>query len=219
MPNITDLYASVPGTKADWKVDWKEDAKADWNADWKVDWVAEPVFTAPITVTGDVVVGETLTVVAGTVTGAPAPVVTYEWSDSSTAMTYVVQAGDVGSTITVTATATNSEGTATSVVTTDVVPPVAAPNEPPAFTSEATISGTYVAETDVSVVDGTVTGNPTPTLTYQWTADGVDISGATSENYTIAVEDVGSVIGVVVTATNSEGTATSTVVGAEATAV
>ena len=215
MPNITDLYASVPGTKADWKVDWKEDAKADW----KVDWDVGPVFTAPITVTGDVVVGQTLTVVAGTVTGTPVPVVTYEWSDGSTAMTYVVQAGDVGSAITVTATATNSEGTATSVVTTVVVPPVAVPNEAPAFTSEATISGTYVAETDVSVLDGTVTGNPTPTLTYQWTAGGVDISGATSENYTIAVEDIGVVIGVVVTATNSEGTATSTVVGAEATAV
>lgn len=53
---------------------------------------------------------------------------------------------------------------------------------------------------------GTWTGNPSPTFTYQWQSNGLDITGATDQTYTI--EAVGILITVEVTATNSAGSAT-----------
>lgn len=67
-----------------------------------------------------------------------------------------------------------------------------------------TISGDpYVGETLTAEVG--VTGYPTPSLTYQWKRDGVDISGATSSTYTAVEADDGTDLTVTVTATNSEG--------------
>lgn len=46
---------------------------------------------------------------------------------------------------------------------------------------------------------------------YQWLRDGVPILGATSSTYTLVVADVGAIIGVTVTATNSAGSGSVTV--------
>ena len=46
---------------------------------------------------------------------------------------------------------------------------------------------------------------PGASLSYQWTRDGIDISGATSDTYTLASADVGRTIGVDVTVTNVVG--------------
>jgi surface protein len=89
------------------------------------------------TITGTPSVGETLSAVAATVTGSPTPTPTYQWSSGAgpitgaTGSTYVVSAGDVGHTLTVTITETNSAGsasatsaaTATVTVTAIVTPP------------------------------------------------------------------------------------------------
>jgi hypothetical protein len=45
------------------------------------------------------------------------------------------------------------------------------------------------------------------TFTYQWEADGTPISGATSKSYVPVVGQIGEVITVVVTATNTAGNA------------
>lgn len=68
----------------------------------------------------------------------------------------------------------------------------------------ATIVGTpTVGETlGVSVAR---TGYPSPTIAYQWTRDGVDISGATSSTYTLVGADDGANVGVDIVLTNSEG--------------
>ncbi|RUW56364.1 hypothetical protein [Mesorhizobium sp. M8A.F.Ca.ET.021.01.1.1] len=49
-----------------------------------------------------------------------------------------------------------------------------------------------------------------PTFTYQWRANGTDISGATLDNYTVLIGDVGKAITCRVTATNDFGSAAAT---------
>lgn len=73
----------------------------------------------------------------------------------------------------------------------------------PVFIS-ATITGTpTVGETlGVSLVR---TGYPSPTVSYQWTRDSVNIGGATSSTYTLVEADEGTDVGVDIGLTNTEG--------------
>lgn len=52
---------------------------------------------------------------------------------------------------------------------------------------------------------GLWTGFPTPTFTYQWQRNGVNIDGAIDDFYLLTAADVGQVIRVIVSATNSQG--------------
>jgi hypothetical protein len=90
----------------------------------------KPVFTVAPVITGTLIEGQTLTVSNGTVTGAG---ITYtrQWKrggvniSDATASTYVLQAADVGATITASVTATN-DGGATTATSAGVGPIVAA---------------------------------------------------------------------------------------------
>lgn len=84
-------------------------------------------------------------------------------------------------------------------------PPVAPDNTIP-----PTISGDELFGSLLTATPGTWTGSPVPTLTYQWMRDGVAISGATGSTYTTVEDDVDTTVTVVVTATNSEGSASAT---------
>lgn len=53
-------------------------------------------------------------------------------------------------------------------------------------------------------------GYPTPTFTYQWRRNGLNISGETGTTYVVQLADVGQNITLRVTATNSEGSAGAT---------
>lgn len=132
MPNIKDLYDSIPGLKKDFKIDWKEDAKLDW----KIDWdnapgpsPAAPVNTTLPAITGVAQEGETLSVSDGKWTGTLPIVYTYQWNADgapiadATDGSYVLAAADVGTVITCTVTATNNVGTAsvTTAATAEVV--------------------------------------------------------------------------------------------------
>jgi hypothetical protein len=89
------------------------------------------------------------------------------------------------------------------------------------------VSGTAPANTVVPAITGTPTEDQTLTsdtgtwsgtvvsYTYQWKADGVNISGATASTYVLTASQVGANITVAVTATNEVGstTATSAAVG------
>lgn len=120
MPNISDLYASIPGLKADYKIDWREDAKADWKVDWDLvpggAPAVAPLNTVAPMVSGTPQEGMTLTASAGTWTGNPAPTYTYQWMSNGSAVsgavsdTYVLQASDVGFMVSCEVTATNSAG-------------------------------------------------------------------------------------------------------------
>lgn len=92
----------------------------------------------------------------------------------------------------------------------------------PANTQVPTVSGSPVEGQTLTTGGGTWSGSPAPALAYQWqrcTSLGtgcVPIAGATGSSYTLVGDDVHSTITVVVTATNSAGSA---VASSSATAV
>lgn len=77
----------------------------------------------------------------------------------------------------------------------------------PSNTAVPVINGTTQVGQVLSVTDGTWSGSPTPTYTYQWNRDGADLSGETAATYTLVSADEGAMIGARVTATNSAGSA------------
>jgi hypothetical protein len=74
---------------------------------------------------------------------------------------------------------------------------------PPVNTVAPVVSGTASFGSTLSTTDGTWTN--TPTISYKWQRNGVDISGATSSTYTLVAADVGNPIRCVVTGTNGDG--------------
>lgn len=84
------------------------------------------------------------------------------------------------------------------------------PPSAPTFLSEVTISGEQVEGQTLTALGGLASGNPAPTYNFQWKRDGLDIVGETASTYLLVSEDIGTVISVVKTATNTEGSDTST---------
>lgn len=209
---IADLFASVPGLKADYKVDWKEDTNNDWRIDWDATTGTPPVNTVAPVITGALTVGSVLTSTQGTWTGTGI-IYAYQWKRDGvniagqTALTHTIVTADVGTTLSCVVTATNANGEA-SEADTQVVPAIAPVNTVlPVISTDGTPA---VGET-VTVNTGTWTGQPTPTYTYQWKKSGVEIAGATTSSYTLLAGDVGaSTITCTVTATNAGGTASVT---------
>jgi hypothetical protein len=182
---------------------------------------AAPVSTSLPTVSGTPTEGQTLTAGNGSWTGTPAPSFSYQWlrCDSSgancspisgaTSQTYAVQAADAGLTLAVTVTGSNSAGS----VPATSAPPVAvtAAASAPVSTSLPTVSGTPTEGQTLTAGNGSWTGTPAPSFSYQWQrcnssgANCAPIFGATGQTYTVVSADVGSKLNVVVTGTNTSG--------------
>jgi hypothetical protein len=90
---------------------------------------AQPVNTSPPKISGTTEQDATLTADPGKWVGFPAPTFTYLWSDKVTGQTRTLTAADVGKTLNVTVTATNSAGTATAT-SASVGPVTAKPGQP-----------------------------------------------------------------------------------------
>jgi hypothetical protein len=183
-----------------------------------------PANTTQPSISGSTVQGQQLSASAGVWTGQPAPTFSYQWlrCDSSgsscspiggaTGSAYTLVAADIGSTIVVAVTATNSGGSAGPVNSsaTGVVQPFTAA---PVNTTPPSISGTLVDGSTLTASPGVWSGQPAPTLAYQWLrcdssgASCVPIGGATGSTYTLVTADVGSTVAVAVTATNTVGSA------------
>lgn len=82
-------------------------------------------------------------------------------------------------------------------------PPLAAPVN----TVAPVASGTPAVGETLSTTNGTWTGNPAPTFTYQWFVDSTIVPGATSSSYVVQAGDVGFNVFCRVTATNTQGSA------------
>jgi hypothetical protein len=75
----------------------------------------------------------------------------------------------------------------------------------PVNTVAPVVSGAARVGQTLSTTNGTWTGAPAPTFTYQWQRVTTNISGATSSTYVLQSADIGSTIRCVVTATNPSG--------------
>ena len=178
-----------------------------------------PVNTGLPTVSGSAVQGQALSVTAGGWSGTPVPAVGYQWQDcdqsgnncanvaGATSSSYVLGAGDLGDTVRVIVTATNSLGYAPVALAQSAVV-----TGGPVNAALPVVSGAVQQGQAVSVSNGTWTGYPTPAYTYQWqdcnaTGTGCsNITGATASSYTPAATDVAHTLIAIVTATNASGT-------------
>lgn len=176
--------------------------------------------TAP-SISGTPQVGSTLTADHGTWNGTTPITFAYQWMScdtnganctqiaGATNQTYAPASSDVGSTLVVSVTATNV--TASTSASSAAVGPVTLAPVPPANTNPPTISGIPQEDQTLTADPGTWTGQPTPTLTYQWqqcdaAGECNDIPGATSSTFTVGDESIGAEIRVVVTGTSIAGT-------------
>ncbi len=179
--------------------------------------------TAP-QLSGSATVGGQLTVVSnGSWSGYPAPSFTYQWEQcnqsgggcvnaqgaGATTSTYTVAPGDAGSTLVAVVTASNGIAPAAQASSSPsgVVPTAPAA---PQNTGLPQLSGSATVGGQLMVSNGSWTGSPAPTFTYQWeqcnqsgggcvNAQG---TGATTSTYTVAPGDAGSTLVAVVTASN-----------------
>lgn len=173
---------------------------------WEAETGVAPQWTVAPTITGTPNDGQTLTVSGGAVTGNPVPTLSYQWMRDGNPI--VGATGDTwvateGTAVTCVITATNAKGE--DAVETEAFGPIGAALAAPSWSAAPTITGTPNANQVLSLTGGTVTGNPAPTLTYQWRRDGEDISGATSSTWTATQ---GTAVVCRITATNSQGTDT-----------
>jgi len=113
--------------------------------------------------------------------------------------TITVNGLTAGTAYTFTVTATNSIGTGSASGSSNSITTYIAP----ANTVAPVVSGTATRDQTLSTTNGTWTGVPTPTYSYQWQRGGSDIGGATGSTYTLVTADVGYAIRCVVTASNT----------------
>jgi hypothetical protein len=170
-------------------------------------------------ISGELIVAKTLSASPGTWRAVPQPSYAYQWerceaggegcSDiaGATSQQYTLAPADAGATMRVRVTATNSKGSASSTSeATEAVAPA-----PPVNTALPAISGTAQDGHTLTATTGTWEGVTPITYAYQWQrcpsggGSCTGIEGATASSYTLAHEDVGSTIEVVVTATNPGG--------------
>jgi streptogramin lyase len=179
--------------------------------------------SAPI-ITGSADDGETLSASVGTWEGPPPLSYGYQWQhcnssgsectniSAATSSSYLLGHDDVGTTLRLVVTATNSAGSAsgTSVATAVVAPLGPSSTTPPAITGTAKDGQTLTGST------GSWTGTPPLTYTYQWQScsslgEGcLNISGANASSFTLGPSNVAGTVRVVVAAENAAGALSAT---------
>lgn len=185
---------------------------------------AGPTNTARPTISGTARQGETLTASTGSWSGTGAISYTYRWQRcngsgascadvaGATASTFTLAAADVGMTIGVAVTATDTNGSSTAY--SDLAGPVAPEGSSPAYTVQPTVTGTAKQGQTLKVANGTWNGSTPITFGYQWlrcdsAAKNCDvIAGVSTASYVLTAADVGHTIIVGVLAKNAYGTQT-----------
>ncbi len=183
-----------------------------------------PSNTSPPTISGTAQEGQSLTADPGTWSGTQPISFVYQWRrcdaggascndiNGATGQSYTLVSADVGATLRVSVTASNTVGSSTASSAPTALVAAAAP----ANTSPPTISGTPQQGQSLTADPGTWSGTPPISYAYQWRRcdpSGLvcgDISGATSQSYTLVAADVGDTIRVVVTASNNGGSSSAT---------
>ena len=163
----------------------------------------KPSNTVAPVISGTAERGETLTTTNGTWDNSPTAY-SYQWQrddiniSGATSSTYVLVADDDNTNITCVVSATNNYGTRTA--TSNTLGPVLGI---PTALVDPVASGTPEVDQVLTTTDGTWQGLQPITITYQWRRDTVNISGATSNTYTLVSADLNALVDCQVTATNS----------------
>jgi hypothetical protein len=185
-----------------------------------------PSNTSAPTISGTAQENQTLTASPGTWSGTQPISYAYQWRqcDSSgnncsdisgqTAQSYVVRTADIGQTIRVAVTASNSVGqsTAASAQTSVVTAAPVAPSN----TAPPTISGTAQENQTLNASPGTWSGTQPISYAYQWrqcNSSGnncSDVAGETAQSYVVRTADIGKTLRVVVNASNTAGSSSAT---------
>jgi hypothetical protein len=172
---------------------------------------AAPGFDSTPAISGTAAVGNTVSVdTPVTEPDGDDYTVTYQWYADGAAITgatsdsYSVTTDEAHTTLTVTLTATDSNGYSATATASGV----AVANAAPSFDATPSIDGTGLVGNTLTAVDTATsdTDADSVTLSYQWQADGVDISGATAESYTLTSAEAHSAITAVVTAADGYDT-------------
>jgi hypothetical protein len=186
-----------------------------------------PTKTSSPTISGAAVQGQTLSADPGSWQGTAPIAFAYQWLrcdttgancasvPGATSQSYMLSSGNVGATIQVTVTATNGVGSssAVSAATATVSSGSSSPSgtTPPSDTTPPSISGTAVVGQTLSASPGSWSGTTPMTYAYRWRhcdssgSNCNDISGATSQTYTLGSNDAGAAEVVSVKASNSAG--------------
>jgi len=160
--------------------------------------------------------GDTLTCSNGTWTGAPTPVIAYEWLRSGVTIpfeyggTYVVQPADAGATISCRVTGFNVKADVSVIATgTRAIQGV------PVNTRLPSVGAASGSKWSVGFPATCANGGwlNALTFTYQWLRDGLPISGATTQTRTLTGADAGTTLSCIVTATGRGGTTSATGTG------
>ncbi len=185
---------------------------------------APPVNTGAPSISGTATDGQTLSAAVGSWSGTAPLSYAYQWQScnaggsgcanitGSTSSTYQLGPGDVGNTLRVVITTSNSAGSASATS----APTAAAAAASPLNATPPTISGTPTDGQTLSATTGSWTGTPTLTYSYQWQscdasgAGCTNISGATAAAFVLGPPNVGTTLRVTVTASNSAGSAAAT---------
>ena len=200
---------------------------------------ATPSNASPPSVFGNAQQGQTLTSATDGWTGSTPITLSYQWQDcaagggscgpidGATSASYLLGSADVGRTVRLVVTATNSAGS--SSFTSLATATIAASSAIPTPTTAPTISGNPQQGTLLTASTGSWTGSPGD-FSFQWTqcdssgAGCSTIATATRQNYLPTSADVGHALRVEVTAANSNGatlatTAPTTAIGSSNAAV
>jgi hypothetical protein len=170
------------------------------------------LLTGTVSISGNPMVGQTLTVNTTSLNGTG--MIAYQWraNDKSLgifAQNYTPVNTDVGKTITVIVARTDTTGNITSAAIGPVIPFDA--NQLTGTVSITAPLGTWVGQT---LTANTSTLGGTGDISYQWKVTGVNISGATSATYKLTPNDAGQAVAVTVTRAGSSGSVTSAAVKA-----
>ena len=180
-----------------------------------------PVVTTQPTVSGTTQRGQTLSAQSGSWSGTTPISFAYQWrrcsssggdcgNVGSNAATYTLGSGDVGHTIRVQVTASNSAGSAQAVSAASAVVSAGAP---PVSTAAPVVSGTTQEGHTLSVSKGSWSSAFSVSYSYRWARcdsagnNCATISGATGSSYRLTSADVGHRLQGIVTAKSSAGSA------------
>jgi hypothetical protein len=176
----------------------------------RVEYLANDAPTGTVTITGTPTQGQVLTA-SNTLDDIDGlGTITYQWKADgtniadATSSTYTLTQAQVGKAITVLASYTDLLGAAESKVS-SATTAVANINDLP--TGSVSIAGTPTQGQTLTVSNTLVDVDGLGTITYQWRADGANISGAGSSTLTLTQAQVGKAISVAASYTDLLGTA------------